>query len=113
MDFWAVVREFGLPLAMLAFVIGAITTGVFISGREKRDSDKIWTERLAEQEKDSLVQLAYVEARRGEERDGRLKAEEHLARVSIATNESIRAMTELLNSIEKELIRGNPRPPGA
>lgn len=115
MDFWQIVREFGLPLAMLAFVIGAIASGLYVAGRELKDRKLEWSDRDAEREKDWADRLLYVEARRAEEREGRIKAEDQLARVSETTGKSIASMMDLLSDIEKEVIRGNPRggPPSA
>lgn len=88
MDFWAIVREFGLPLAMLVVVVTGIAMGVYVSGREM------------------AARLAYSEARRVEEREGRLKAEAQLAAVVEATGDAQRTMIGLLGDIEKEVIRG-------
>ena len=83
---------------MLAFFVWAIVTGILVPGRQ-----------LAAQDRDSADRLAYTEARRLEEREGRLKAEHQLSRVIEATGESNRAIVALLSDIEKEVIRGSRR----
>lgn len=87
---WAkAVTDIGL-VGWLALSIWALITGRVIS----RDT--------AEKERrDDAERLAYVEARRVEERDGRVKAEQ---RVTALTERWDRAL-QTLGSIERELIR--------
>lgn len=119
-----VAREWGLPLA---FLIGLGLLMLKKRGKRKRwDGEWVDTaaflvpgtqldearDQLERQERDHLddtkelkarqtLQLEYVEARRAEEREGRIAAER---RVSDLTERWDRALS-LLGGIEKELIR--------
>ena len=100
---WIIPIIYQVPLA-------AAVGWMFISGKVHSDAElkrreKEFQEAMRTREAEHLAQIAYIEARRAEERADRLLAEQRIDRLT----ESAEKSEELMASIEKEIIRNGPR----
>lgn len=92
----ALIREFGVPIAMLVAFFTAIGMGVFVAGKSVTALEKLWADRVDD-----------WKARYNEEHAARVASEQRLDQILPA----IASFTALAANIRDELIRGNTRPP--
>lgn len=95
-DWGPFLREFGLPISILAIFASAIFTGLLVAGKSVAAIEKLWSDRVED-----------WKSRYAEEHAARVAGDSRLETILPA----IVSLTTLSASIKDELIRGNNRPP--
>jgi hypothetical protein len=92
-DWPSFLREFGLPITILAVFVGAIVTGLLVAGKSVENERSVTKDRLLEWGQ-----------RYDDQRERADKAEARLDAILPA----LANVTALVSAIREELIRGDP-----
>lgn len=102
-DWGSVLDRYGWPTAVVVIGGGLLLRGTLRTGREVVALEKQWADRLAALAVDYQARLAYADARRKEDHDARLVAEQRLDGILPAVS----AVTAIVQQVKEELIRAS------
>ena len=104
-----IIDRYGLPLFVLVSVAFLVWRGILRFGPDVQKLIDTKDTQIAEERKAHAEQLAYIEARRAEERAGRLEAEERLESNNAALRDATAAFKESNTIMQALLERAEAR----
>jgi len=105
MDLGPLIKDFGLPTAMLIGFITLIVTDKLRSGSSVDREKQQMLDSFAVERAEATAQVSYRESLRIEERTRSDRLEQTLA----TTTSALRDITEVLKDVEREIVRIEPR----
>lgn len=99
-DWPAFLREFGLPVTILAFFVGCIVTGLLVAGKSVQAERDAAARALTDERQAAADRLADWKARYGDEHERAVKAEARLD----AALPALGLATEQLRTARQDLV---------